>query len=92
MNISRTAFYNLVRMQNLLNNFHNEMSKLSDAMQEELADSLAIMKDDIQVLTQRYLDEVDANRITAVLSNLEDEPIQTCENWGLFTGGSHRRG
>ena len=93
MNISRTAFYSLVRMQNLLNDFRSEMSSLSDAMQKELAGSVAILTDDIQVLTTDYLDEVDNNRVDAAANELLPlMAVQTCEDWGLFTGGSHRRG
>ena len=65
LNISRSAFYQLVKMQNHLNNLRLESHSLSDALQKEVVGSIEILASDIQALTTQYLNEVDRNQIEA---------------------------
>ena len=62
MNISRDAFYRLVKMQNLLNDLRFEKLELSDALQHTLEASLEALTISIQHLTSSYLKDVDHNR------------------------------
>ena len=65
MNISRTAFYQLVKMQNSLNDIRTAKSFLSDALQDRLELAVDDLQSEIQGLTSSYLAEVDMNRIEA---------------------------
>lgn len=63
MNISRIAFYNLVKMQNHLNDLRAVSQNLSDPLQAHLELAMDDLQSEIQGLTSTYLAEVDRNRI-----------------------------
>ena len=65
MNISRSAFYNLVKMQNHLNDLRAVSQNLSDPLQAHLELAMINLQGEIQNLTSIYLAEVDMNRIEA---------------------------
>lgn len=86
MNISRSTFYQLVKMQNHLNNMRLETDGLSDAVKNYLEGSLNELTFDIQALTKTYLDQVDANRLTAEVGSVEyqTETFRAFQSLGLI--------
>ena len=61
MNISRDAFYRLVKMQNLLNDIRNETSSFSDDLKREIW-AIDELSENLQYLTSKYLKDVEHNR------------------------------
>ena len=62
MNISRTAFYHLVKMQNHLIDLCSETTNLSEAIKDIVFPSIIELEKEIKSLTTTYLAEVDMNR------------------------------